>query len=1446
MRYDSYNSNTIEQIKQNTHPNGLRLGKGPKGDEFKLLVEALKVNHTLTIIDFSSCNYGCEDIKVLADALKVNKSLLRLDLSKNNIANEGAIALAEALKVNKSLININLWDNRITNTGAIALAEALGVNTSLLTLSLSDNNITREGAMALAEALKVNKSLIDINLWRNQITREGLIALAYALNFNKSLTRLSLDMVGVDDEVVEVLLGALETNKTLTNTWLQLTNIWTRVGRENFSIEQTRREVEEALKPNITKAKQLLAAAKEGNLERVKQLVNSEVSLNFQDEVGNTALHYAAAANHQAIVDFLLAQPQQALLFNYEDELPKGITLRNPLIFDKVEVTKKLNNVSSGVNVLIDPTSGTQFDRHAVSADGNCGYTAFCITRQEAYQKLRDNLNQVRTLLQPVIKESLLTEAFIQYLEHKELATSRLLTAFRNYQQAVQQNNNVDETTAQLYRYADDLAILNAYLDYDIRDKKIDIGWSHPAILQALAHVQAIELYIWQLSTNQQVMPHGYYPHYSPGQVSGRIDLLFVNGNHFERLERLVPHSPQQTLPKNERIHEGITRKSLMHSQLHLAVKNNDAAQVCSLLKAGADPNCRDEVENTPIHYWSIKENPSTVILDHLLDYGANPHSTNQNLDSPFTLIAAKSATISFPLFKKLLGRRKLTSWAEIDALFRHCKVNYLGTFESRQYDKCLLDHAVQRLIGHGISVADILETNKLRYMAHLLSLAGRYKTSSQVNEESFEGFNSIKFLIIRLRTLFEILLHIEKGYLGDAVPKVEQATAKLQQELVVCLESTRLLIEQLYINNNQLSHSHKIGLRNVFIANMVANIKRLKPDESICYPGGWQKHCVYIHFKVYGSDKFLIRIDNLGEGCGKHLTQEDSKGTKKVKRMPNGKNLGYYYPFALIADETKLKEYIEKIILADDEKFETASKKLYETIVIKLDEKVIRDSFPAKLKQTVGNCVVKNFHQGMQIRLRDGADDALYRWFRKVEIRYLPLKGDSRLEVDSQLDERLTLADTASLSQEIRDSNDQFALACINNDRQLEQQVKAKQNWEEEVTAGLTRLEIAAIFLNPDSLSALLKCYPIAKVLQSDIIYQRAKLQALYARKEENFAVLTKFEAEQFSKAHDYTELHQAVINGDRAKVQQILNNSTCDIHAKTANGYSALDFAIMHQHKEIGELLTQKGCKCKLDNNFAKTLVESQKAESKNQNLPKIAKNSQPVKLSEQQLLDLIKNKKPIEQLKQQLEGYRSIVQGEPGQTLLAAAAMEAKNKESYDLLVQFGCDPNVPNKDGTTLIEIAIKADDLQAITILICTPKLNLSGISFLMLSKESMKELSPQLEGKKALTKIAELSDFIDKNLSKNDVMRRLYRQIEDQESKLYELYPDEKKCISHCMLKIEKEYFESKAIKRLERQVKDLERDLEKLNKKVALPRFFNACDKGVQVGDQAMPSIRP
>lgn len=267
-------------------------------------------------------------------------------------------------------------------------------------------------------------------------------------------------------------------------------------------------------------------------------------------------------------------------------------TLTNPLIFKQTVAMQKPNKTDFAVSSLLNIDTDIRFTRHAVNADGDCGYTAFGIDRTHAYQLLSNNLNQIQTLLQPAIKECLLTEAFINYLKDQEYASSGLLKAFSQYQQAAQQSNNIDAAIEQLYRYGNDLVILSGYLAYDIHDKQVDAGWSHPAILQALADIQHIELYIWEPGSGQQVIPHQHYSHYSPKQVNERIDLFFIHDNHFERLEIVEPTLIEQNAAKNERIHESYTSKKqqviiefkasydgfayLM--QLQEAIKKNQAA----------------------------------------------------------------------------------------------------------------------------------------------------------------------------------------------------------------------------------------------------------------------------------------------------------------------------------------------------------------------------------------------------------------------------------------------------------------------------------------------------------------------------------------------------------------------------------------------------------------------------------------------------------------------------------------------------------------------------------------------------------------------------------------------------------------------------------------------------------------------------------------------------
>src|SRR5262249_20655852 len=63
------------------------------------------------------------------------------------------------------------------------------------------------------------------------------------------------------------------------------------------------------------------------------------------------------------------------------------------------------------------------FKRHKVVGNGECGYTAFGITRKEAYELLKKNIDnkEVQGLLRPIVEETLLDKDFIQYAVEKKL-----------------------------------------------------------------------------------------------------------------------------------------------------------------------------------------------------------------------------------------------------------------------------------------------------------------------------------------------------------------------------------------------------------------------------------------------------------------------------------------------------------------------------------------------------------------------------------------------------------------------------------------------------------------------------------------------------------------------------------------------------------------------------------------------------------------------------------------------------------------------------------------------------------------------------------------------------------------------------------------------------------------------------------------------------------------
>lgn len=177
------------------------------------------------------------------------------------------------------------------------------------------------------------------------------------------------------------------------------------------------------------------------------------------------------------------------------------------------------------------------FRRVSVAADGDCAYTAFGIARQAAFDFLIENLDQVKNY-------------FIIAVEDTLQGNEKFLNALIEYGY-IDKNTQYDDiiSDAKLYSSNDD--ILRFYLFYDVLYRTIDDGWTHPAILQALAQIRNIDLRIWALNGNGDFLPHrreGYYDYHSLNlsHPDSRKDLLFVNFNHFEVLEAIPPEQPSQ------------------------------------------------------------------------------------------------------------------------------------------------------------------------------------------------------------------------------------------------------------------------------------------------------------------------------------------------------------------------------------------------------------------------------------------------------------------------------------------------------------------------------------------------------------------------------------------------------------------------------------------------------------------------------------------------------------------------------------------------------------------------------------------------------------------------------------------------------------------------------------------------------------------------------------
>lgn len=167
-----------------------------------------------------------------------------------------------------------------------------------------------------------------------------------------------------------------------------------------------------------------------------------------------------------------------------------------------------------------------------ISSVGNadCAYIAFGIERRQAFLDLSVNLNLVKHLLLPLVHEvfAMQGQDFLQFLKERNIQNDDLEKAYLHFLE------NGDFSSVK--QIVDSNEILRAYLQYDVLYGRIDSGWGHPMLLQAVALVRDINLRIYRNEGDYYVQQEvGGVFNFNP-EGDEIISLLLSNYNHFERL----------------------------------------------------------------------------------------------------------------------------------------------------------------------------------------------------------------------------------------------------------------------------------------------------------------------------------------------------------------------------------------------------------------------------------------------------------------------------------------------------------------------------------------------------------------------------------------------------------------------------------------------------------------------------------------------------------------------------------------------------------------------------------------------------------------------------------------------------------------------------------------------------------------------------------------------
>jgi hypothetical protein len=211
-----------ELLRRNKTITSLYLSENPFGGNAaatQSILEGVRSNTALQLLDLSYCGLSDQGISVLANALAArNAGTLELDLHCNGITSVGVRALVDDnVEAVKTLTKLCLSGNLIGSEGATILANALGhyAMPNLKELRLGSCGIDDDGFVALVSSSEQNTTLQILDLKGNSFHKRGFMALAETLPKIKGLQQLDFTAMENFESILPLLLEGFRKNASL-------------------------------------------------------------------------------------------------------------------------------------------------------------------------------------------------------------------------------------------------------------------------------------------------------------------------------------------------------------------------------------------------------------------------------------------------------------------------------------------------------------------------------------------------------------------------------------------------------------------------------------------------------------------------------------------------------------------------------------------------------------------------------------------------------------------------------------------------------------------------------------------------------------------------------------------------------------------------------------------------------------------------------------------------------------------------------------------------------------------------------------------------------------------------------------------------------------------------------------------------------------------------------